>query len=92
MATLAVEAAGDMKIVASLEYHHPAHGGWHIHYAKEPMGHVPPGVRKGPWVKRIECPGHSQFGLESSFAAARAMTIAADVFGLKKVGDQEPML
>ena len=91
MATLAVEDAGDMRIVASLEYH-PTHGGWHIHYASEPMVNVPSGVRRGPWVRRMECVKHEQFGLTGSSAGTRAMTIITDVYGLKRANGQGPML
>jgi hypothetical protein len=80
-ALLGLDVAGDTKVVARLEFH-GTHGAWHLHYASEPLGVVPSGIRSGPWVRRHECKKHGTFGLSGTGAESKAMTIVADIFGL----------
>lgn len=87
-AKLAVNDAGDMKLVARLEYH-PTHDGWHVHYANQPMDKVPSGIVCGPWVKRKECLKHQDFGFLENQAKSRAVTIVLNVFGLRYSGPDE---
>ncbi len=81
-AMLGVEVNGDCKVMASLEYH-ATHEAWHVHEAKEPIAEVPAGIRRGPWVKKVE--------MTSILAAwpiddSGAFKIAVDYFGLDRTG------
>ena len=84
MARLGVNDDGDMKIVASLEFH-GTHPRWHLHYPKENMSKVPSGVMRGPWVKRKNCVGKMAYGLNglSWPMKGRLSRIAANVFGIR---------
>lgn len=86
-----VEARGDTKVIARLEFH-GTHGGWHLHYAAGDLAKVPSGIRVGPWLKMHDCVRHETFGLSHDLeddAKSKAMTIVADVF---RLNDEEAML
>lgn len=88
IAMLGMDADGDTKVVARLEYH-GTHGGWHIHYPSQELSAVPTGVRSHPWLKRRECREHDTFmlsGLSQDAEKSAAMTIASKAFGLHGSG------
>lgn len=81
MAKLGLDDSGDMKIVASLEFH-GTHPGWHLHHPNMDISGVPPGVMRGPWVRRRECHGETEYGLDGADPDAKAFSIAAAIFGI----------
>ena len=54
-AWLGVIEDGDTKIVSQLERHAGiGHSGWHIHAACDGLEGVPPGIVRGPWLRRLK--------------------------------------
>jgi len=51
-AILGVEARGDMKVLAFLEFH-PTHKPWHAHVCCDDISSVSPGIKRGPWQKNM---------------------------------------
>ena len=87
-AMLGMDDAGDMKIIARLEFH-GTHGGWHIHHSTGEISAIPSGIRVGPWVRRRDCTTHADFGLagmSEDSERAKVMTIVSDVYGLRQEG------
>ena len=55
-AMLGVDSGGDMKVLASLEYH-PTHKPWHAHVRCDDIESVPSGIKRGPSVKSMNAVG-----------------------------------
>lgn len=53
-AMLGVVSNGDTKVVVCLE-HHPTHDDWHLHGSFERISAVAAGIKRGPWVRRLQC-------------------------------------
>jgi hypothetical protein len=51
-AMLGVEEGADTKVIAQIEFH-GTHPGWHAHVACDDDIAVPPGIRRGPWLRRM---------------------------------------
>jgi len=83
-AMLGFDVAGDMKVLASLEFH-PTHGGWHVHVCCDEVGSVPVGVKRGPWLRNLNGSGpkHSMPCPETDSAAFNR---AVSFFRLDRVG------
>ena len=55
-AILGVETGGDMKVLASLEYH-PTHKPWHAHVRCDDVGSIASGIKRGPSVRNMNAVG-----------------------------------
>lgn len=82
-ATLGQENDGDMKVLASYEFH-GTHPGWHVHSVCGDISNVPVGRYKGDWKKRI--PKGRKFHRKQGFGVKKenALSIAYEFFGLYK--------
>ena len=54
-ALLGVIVGHDTKVIASYE-RHPTHKGWHLHGACGDLAEVPPGIKRGPWLRNLDKP------------------------------------
>jgi hypothetical protein len=86
-ATLGVMAAsGDLRILASYEYH-AAEPGWHLHVCCDDDATLSPGILRGPWVRRI--PGGRKKHKRVDFAVddqTRAIRVAVDRYRIETQG------
>lgn len=81
--------SGDMKVLASLEFH-GTHEGWHLHAREADIASIAPGYKRGPDVVRIEPPPgftRSGFGLDEQ----QAYKITVDFFRLDKTATDDDL-
>jgi hypothetical protein len=80
-AHLGMECGGDMRMLASYEFH-GTHPGWHVHSGCEEVSVIPVGRFKGPWKRRI--PSASKRHRKTDFGITRtnALVVALQAFGL----------
>ncbi|MEJ2121430.1 MAG: hypothetical protein P8Z76_12115 [Alphaproteobacteria bacterium] len=83
-ATLGVENARDLSVVASYEFH-GTHPGWHVQAACGDIDSIPAGMMRGPWQSRF--PKARRFHRRDHFGIkddSGALDPAAEFFRLHK--------
>lgn len=74
-AIFGVDQDGDTKVIATVEHHRTHNPPWHAHVCCGPLSGIPPGVKRGPWVRRmgwIGRPDRAKFPTSDSEAFNRA--------------------
>ncbi len=90
-AIFGVDHDGDTKVIASMEHHRTHSPPWHAHVCCGPLSGIPPGVKRGPWMRRmgwIRRPDRARFPASDS----EAFNQTAMCFRIGKRSDERPVL
>lgn len=83
-AMLGMLVGPDTKVIAQYEKH-PTHKGWHTHAACGDLSEVPPGIKRGPWLRDLEKPQREGDPDPSTFTDEAAFRLARKLFRLDNV-------
>ena len=84
-AMLGMNAGGDTRFVASIEFH-GTHPGWHALLACDPLDTLPIGIKTGPWQRRVPAARSHHRRTTFSITERTATAKAGSFFGLPAEG------